>query len=351
MKWDDICITLLYYYKKCIQLNTILKCRSIDYSILKIKAIMLIKSGKYNKAEEILLTLSKCENKSDQYEIYSIMIQLYSDTNDKVKKTHYCFLAINLISSVYDNYNSIVYSLIYFADILFEYDNIIGCKSVVKITDDIMKEEYDNNLVLLKKDQYYYKLAKCKCAIDYHYENYLNIIVVIDELLSLSKDNIMYTLYFYQTKIDCYLHLIKTVDAYKASLIMEKYIQNKKIDGSILSKFYISKLNIAIQFADEQLFVSILNTIIYNRFWVEVFQISYANIMILKDNIPKLLKVFRKQCKNIIQVCICGNVNTTKGKYYKSFTLCKKCKSCYFCSKQCQQKYRKIHAKKCESIV
>lgn len=348
LKLDIHSTRIAEYCKKSIDYNKIVNCPYADLNITKISAIIHQHKQLYVETEQTLQSLIHIADDKYKYDLYITIIQLYSELDNKEKMNEYFWLSVNIINDVFDNVHSKIYSYIYCINICSDLHE--QPLTFINISYDLLYDHYDNNMDLVKKDPYYYKLYKCKCLTELYKHNYVNILIQIDEIIELSKKDKEYQLWFYVIKIDCLLGVNKPFEAYKIVSQIDSDIINFQIQ-LLKYKYYVSKFHLAIKLADEQLFISIINVIINHESKVNGFEMRYYKYPIIKQNIPLILCLFRSKCKDIIQTCECGLINTSKGKHYKSFTLCKKCKACRFCSKTCQQKFKKSHAKKCKSII
>jgi len=232
---------------------------------------------------------------------------------------------------------------IYITDNLFD-----SAKNLCDLCEQILEYHFKEIKLLKDRDEYYFKVGEKKMKIFLGKKQYLDILLNIDDYINSLWISEKLKISFYDIKMDSLIMTNKVIEALKIYNIIERYILKVYSELSVsMIKHTLNKLYIACSIADIKMYNQTINKIyIIQKTISGSLLLSFNKIYIIKQNNSELINTFKESSVHVNQECFCGKVNLTK----EPFTICNKCKSVYYCSKECKKKYKKSHAKKCICI-
>lgn len=348
-KTDINIITI--YLQELINLNKEVNNKQVTYYISKSTALIHYVKKEYIECKEIFLQMTN-DYKSDNkllYDIYICLIELYTRISESTLKHTYICKAIPIIFEIYDMYHTQIYSLLYFiGEFISTYDAINSLR-LCNIADQILEDAYSMKEESIESDMYFYKIGIKKMEIHVINEQYMDILLNIDKLISCSLIDKVSNIKLMQIKITASFKCNKIRECLRLYSEIEHNI--KTYIGPLsddLIRFYVFKLSLCCKICDEKMYISTLNKVCSTQLLMKnTTMVLFNKIHIIKPNIQRLICEFKEIVNETYQECVCGKVNLTTTPY----TLCKQCKMVFFCSKSCKQKYKKKHSKVCTTIL
>ena len=338
------------YLEELIELNTSVDNMKVNFYIKKSTALIYYEKAQYKESEILFLKMTEeyITNSVLLYDIYLCMIELYETTNNMEVKHEAILNTIPLICDIYKSYNKQIHCLLYFINIYIDDKYYDRAQHLCDLAEQILQEHYKDIQLVYERDQYYFKIGERKMKILLSRKKYIDILIKIDNYINSMWINDKSKIIFYEIKLTTLTTTNKRIESVKIYNIIESYIYKLYGDGSAqMLKHILNKLIISCSLCDLRMYTLTLNKI-YNlqKKISGTLLLSYNKIYIIKQNNTDLINVFKDVSVEVHQECLCGKINITKEPY----TICNKCKSIFYCSKQCKQKYKKSHAKKCICI-
>jgi len=338
------------YLEELIGLNTSADNKKVNFYIKKSTALIHYEKAQYKESEILFLIMAEehITNSVLLYDIYLCMIELYETTKNMQFKHETILNTIPLICDIYKSYNLQIYGLLYFINIYIDDRYYDRAQHLCDLGEQILQEHYKDIQLLYERDEYYFKIGEKKMQILLSRKKYIDILIKIDNYINSMWISDKSKIIFYEIKLTTLTTTNKMIESVKIYNIIESYIYKLYGDGSAqMLKHILNKLYISCSLCDLRMYTLTLNKI-YNlqKTISGTLLLSYNKIYIIKQNNTDLMNVFKDISLDIHQECLCGKINITREPY----TICNKCKSVFYCSKQCKQKYKKSHAKKCICI-
>lgn len=338
------------YLEELISLNKDADNFKVNFYIRRSRALLYLEKEKYKESEAILLKMSQdyVMNTSLLYDIYLCLIEVYEGSENHDYKHETMLNAIPLICLIYKTYNMQIYSLLFFINIYISDKLYDSAQNLCDLCEQILEYHFKDIKLLKERDEYYFRVGEKKMKIFLGKEKHLDVLLNIDDYINSLWICEKMKISFYDIKMESLIVTNKIVKALKIYNIIERYILSVYGELSVsMIKHTLNKLYIACSLADIKMYNQTLNKIyIIQKTISGSLLLSFNKIYIIKQNSSELINTFKDSTLQVNQVCFCGKVNLTR----EPFTICNKCKSVYYCSKECKRKYKKIHAKKCICI-